>query len=55
MLMARQVNRMVTMENGKLSSIPISEVANQQRLVPVDHPLVQACRATGASFGDQLR
>jgi phosphofructokinase-like protein len=55
MMMAGQVNRMVTMENGKLSSIPIKDVANQQRLVPVDHPLVRACQATGASFGDRVR
>jgi 6-phosphofructokinase 1 len=47
-----QFNRMVAMENGQLTSVPIEDVADRQRLVPVDDPLLIACRATGASFGD---
>jgi len=53
MLMAGEMNRMVTMENGRLSSIAISKVADQQRLVPLNHPLVRACQATGSSFGEK--
>ena len=47
-----ELNRMVCMQNGRLSSVPISEVADQQRLVTIDHPLLEACRAVGVSFGD---
>jgi 6-phosphofructokinase 1 len=47
-----EFNRMVAMQNGRLTSVPIAEVANRQRLVPLDDPLLVACRATGASFGD---
>ncbi len=48
----REFNQMVCMQNGRMESIPISEVADQQRLVTIDHPLLQACRAIGVSFGD---
>ena len=49
---AGDVNRLVVMQQGKLTSVPLSEVADQQRTVPPDDPLVAACRAVGVSFGD---
>ena len=52
MIMAGEFNRMVAVWDGRLTNVPIAEVADQQRLVPVDHPLIAACRATGTSFGD---
>lgn len=52
MIVQGRFNRMVAMQDGRLTSVPIAEVADRQRLVPVDHPLVAACRATGVSFGD---
>jgi len=45
-------NRMVAMQKGQLTSVPIDEVANRQRLVPLDHPLIDAARAVGTCFGD---
>ena len=45
-------NRMVAIQAGELTSVPISEVAGRQRLVPLDDPLIAAVRATGASFGE---
>lgn len=53
LIVGGEVNRMVAMQKGDLTSVPIREVADQQRLVPRDHPLVAACRATGASFGEK--
>ncbi|MFQ5591829.1 MAG: 6-phosphofructokinase, partial [Phycisphaerae bacterium] len=53
MLVNGNCNRMVAMQKGALTSVPIDEVADQQRLVPVDDPLVAACRTTGCSFGDR--
>ena len=44
-------NQLVVQQNGKISSVPISEVADQQRLVPIDHPLVNAARAVGTCMG----
>ncbi len=47
-----EFNRMVAMQRGRLTSVPIAEVADRQRLVPLDDPLLVACRATGVSFGN---
>ncbi len=52
LLTTGRFNRMVAMQDGRLTSVLIAEVAGKQRLVPLDHPLAAACRATGASFGD---
>ena len=52
MIVTGDFNRMVAMQCGRLNSVPIAEVADKQRLVPPDHPLIAACRATGVSFGD---
>lgn len=45
-------NRMVAMQHGRLTDVPIRDVSNQERNVPDDDPLVIACRAVGVSFGD---
>ena len=52
LLVAGEYNRMVALQNGALTSVPIAEVADRQKLIPPDHPLIAACRATGVSFGD---
>jgi 6-phosphofructokinase 1 len=52
LLMAGQYNRLVVMQEGRLSSVALAEVAGRQRTVPPDNPLVAAARATGTSFGD---
>ena len=52
LLVNGEFDRMVAMQDGRLTSVPIFDVANRQRLVVPDHPLVAACRATGATFGD---
>lgn len=54
MAVSGEVNRMVAMQNGRLTSVPIADVADKQRLIPLDHPLLAACRATGVSFGECL-
>ncbi|MCZ6651949.1 MAG: ATP-dependent 6-phosphofructokinase [Planctomycetota bacterium] len=48
-----EFNRMVVHERGQITSVPISEVANQQRLVPPDHPLLAAVRAIGVCMGNR--
>jgi len=52
-LLRGDFNRMVAMQDGHMTSVAIEEVAGRQKLVPVDDPLVRACRATGVSFGDR--
>jgi 6-phosphofructokinase 1 len=48
-----EFNRMVVHERGRITSVPISEVADQQRLVPLDHPLIAAVRAIGVCMGNR--
>ncbi len=52
LLMAGRYNRLVVMQKGELTSVPLAEVAGRQRTVSPDHPLITAARATGTSFGD---
>ena len=52
-LLARgESGRMVRLEGGKITSIAIEKIANRQRLVPLDHPLLRLGRETGICFGD---
>ena len=44
--------RMVAMQEGRITSVPLEAVAGQQRLIPADHPLLAVARHTGVSFGD---
>ncbi len=51
-LKAGEFNRLVVQQRGAITSVPICEVADQQRLVPPDHPLIKAVRAIGICMGD---
>jgi len=51
-LMAGKRNRMIVMQGRTVTDIDILEVANKQRLVPMDHPFIQAARDMDTSFGD---
>jgi len=44
--------RVVIKKNGVIDSIPIVDVADKVRTVPLDHPMLEAARALGTSFGD---
>lgn len=43
--------RMVTLKGLDCASVPIAEVAGRNRLVPPEHPLVQAARGLGVFVG----
>jgi phosphofructokinase-like protein len=45
-------NRLVVMQGRTVTHIPLEEAENKQRLVPLDHPLIQAARNVGTCFGD---
>lgn len=47
-------NRVVVMQGGELRSVPIADVANRQRMVPADHPLIETARGVGTCLGDQI-
>lgn len=46
-------NRLVVMQDGRLTDIDISAAAGKQRLVPPEHPLIAAARSVYTSFGDE--
>ncbi len=52
LLMAGRFNHMVAMQNNKVTSVPVEEVAGKQRTVLPDNPFIAAARAVGTSFGD---
>ena len=54
-LVARgQFNRMVALRSGAMDSVPISEVVNRQRTIPLDSDLVRVAKAVGTSFGANI-
>jgi 6-phosphofructokinase len=42
---------MVALQDGRLTSVPIADVANRQRTVSKDAPMLAAALAVGTSFG----
>lgn len=52
LLRAGRFNRMVAMQGLSMADVPLTEPAGKQRLVPLNHPLIQAARAIGTSFGE---
>jgi len=52
LLMQGSRNRMVVMVNGALSDVDIMHTVGKQRLVPLDHPLIEVARSVKTCFGD---
>ncbi|MCP4592996.1 MAG: 6-phosphofructokinase [bacterium] len=50
---AGKFNELVVQQGNRITTVPLSEVADQQRTVPIDDPLIAASRAVGVSFGDE--
>jgi phosphofructokinase-like protein len=47
-------NEMVALQAGQLTSVPLSAVAGQNRVVALDHPLLQCAREIGVCFGEPV-
>ncbi len=45
-------NKLVVLKNNKLTSIPISSIANKMKPVPLDGDVIQTARDTGVCLGD---
>ncbi len=54
LLINKRWNHMVCLRGQEISSVPLAKVAGRLRQVPLNHPLIKAARATGASFGDKV-
>jgi 6-phosphofructokinase 1 len=48
---ARRFGHMVAVQGNRVTSVPITEVADRTRFVPADSPLLAALAAVGASLG----
>ena len=48
---ARAWGRLITLENDRMGSVPLSAIAGRRRPVPPDHPLLACARETGVSLG----
>jgi len=48
----REYGVMLALRGTELQRVPLTEVAGNTKLVPVDHPLIQSGRALGVCFGD---
>lgn len=52
MLVGGATGRMVVLDGVRLSDVDLLHAANKQRLVPLDHPLIDVARAVRTNFGD---
>ena len=52
LLMSGAEGRLVVWRDGTIGHVDIASVANQQRKVPLDHPLLASARAVGTTFGN---
>ncbi len=52
LIVNKQYNRMVAIQNGKITSIPLDEAASKTKFLPVDHPIIQVARDIGICMGD---
>lgn len=52
LVMQGAFDRMVTLQDGRLTSVPLAAVAHGSRRVPRDHPLLRAARQIGVSLGE---
>lgn len=43
---------MVAQQGGKITAVPLADVADQDKLVPLDHPWLKGARRVGTSLGD---
>ena len=52
LIINRQYNRMVAIQNGEICSIPLEEAASRTKFLPVDHPMIQVARDLGICMSD---
>ena len=52
LIMKHEYGRMVAIQDGKLTSIPLEDAASKTKFLPIDHPMIKLARDIGISFGD---
>ncbi len=52
LIMRHEYGKMVAIQDGKITSIPLEDAASKTKFLPVDHPMIKLARDIGISFGD---
>jgi 6-phosphofructokinase 1 len=52
LLMEGRYDRIVVQQGGVITDVPVADVADKVRTIPMDSPVVEAARAVGTCFGD---
>ena len=52
MILKEKYGVMIASRGDKCVAVPLKEIAGKRRLVPKNHPWIQAARMVGTSFGD---
>ena len=52
LIVNKQYGRMVAIQGGQITSIPLDEAASKTKFLPVDHPIIQVARDIGICMGD---
>ena len=52
LIIKQEYGRMVAIQNGQITSIPLEEAASKTKFLPVDHPMIQVARDIGICMGD---
>ena len=52
LIIKQQYGRMVAIQAGQITSIPLADAASKTKFLPVDHPMIQVARDVGISMGD---
>ena len=52
LIIRKDYGKMVAMQNGEITAIPIEEAASKTKFLPVDHPMIKVARDIGICFGD---
>ena len=52
LIVKKQYGRMVAIQGGQITSIPLDEAASKTKFLPVDHPIIQVARDIGICMGD---
>ncbi len=52
LIIQKRFGRMVAIQEGNITSIPLEEAASKTKFLPVDHPMIKLARDIGIGFGD---
>ncbi len=52
LIVNKQYNRMVAIQDNRIVSIPLEDAASKTKFLPVDHPIIKVARDIGICLGD---